>query len=345
MDRPVRGHRYTLALALASALILAGGVYLKPEKTPAPVPSEAAVQRIRPTDSLRRIGVDLAEIVAAAAPPLVWVPAARASGVVWGPSGSVITAGRDGPVSLPLSTPDAQLARLREDRLGQGEWLAVAARTASGGLVWSAGIYGGERTVRCGDSSLQEIVTGVPLTEAFAGAAVVDLDSRVAGLVVRCGERLAAIGVSAFSAALAAARPVREWERLHGVETNPLDQALRTALGAPQGEIVVAVPVGGATGLRPGDVLLDTEPGEDGAVSVLRSGRRIRVRIPAPVRTRGLVVSGSRVTVVEPESAAARAGVQPGDTLPRESLRALAAEGPVFVEWEREGMRRGALLP
>jgi S1-C subfamily serine protease len=234
----------------------------------------------------------------------------------------------------------------------EGEWLVAAARTPAGELIWTAGFYGGSSPAQCGPVMFIELAFSAALTEKFAGAALVDMNGRLVGMLVRCGGRLAAMPADEVSRArLVLAPPEEILEKEYNVRLEPMTDALRAHFGGVTGDYIVER-AGSAGQLLPGDIVTV----EEGRLLVQRGKRTITIDTAADKqRYRGMDLDQRlRVVNVASGSPAAAAGIEAGDLIvsagaSQETRRAailklLAAAEPVYVVWQHGDIRRGALL-
>jgi hypothetical protein len=299
---------------------------------------------------LRRLAEYLDERVAGAAEAIQHVPSTGASGVRWA-GDTVLTTGAVRAV-LAVRAPAADSLRpplpVAPDSVPRG-WVLVVARRADGRVASVTGLAGGRGPRRCAAREVDELVVGAPLDDGLAGAGVFDLDGRLLGMVVRCGERVAALPVAEVRRLLADATPDADALGAFGLTVDSLGGPARAYFGADSGALVTSVRLGGpadAAGLRPGDVLVaggdrPLAPGAlrvrlaaagpgDTLVVARRRGRAVApVRLvarppagPAPGAELGLTLDapagpGVGVATVRPGSAGADAGLRPGDRLLR----------------------------
>jgi hypothetical protein len=353
--------RYLAVLAVAAGGLLVFGILLRPAKTVPPVPSQAALTPRPSGADLRQFSAELLARASARARHLTWLPETRATAVAWESPGTLITTGPNGIERLHRPGIAQEPAPVYRGRLPDNDWLTAVARTADGQTIWTAGMYGGIAPADCAGFGFQELKIATPLTDAFAGAAVVDLDNRVVGIVVRCAGRLAAMSADAVSRALAGHdRPPGAWlSRLFGVRTERLDERLALVFETSEGMLVTEVPADGPADIQPGDIILSLPPEAVPQLEVLRAGRTVTVRLPPLTAVRGMILESVRralfVRSVESTSGAGRAGIRAGDVLVSAGyppatratavLDVLAQPGDQWVVYEREGSRRGVLLP
>ena len=355
--------KYIATLALAAFLILAIGVFVRNRllraepSTPAP-PSEAStLQQFSQELQLRRMSRFLSDRVAAVAPAVEYVPEVGAAGVRWGDGDSVVTTLTDRPVALiHIPSNDSTRLPLVYERGVAGadtvtrDLALVVGRGADGMVLSSTGVLGGRAIVHCAGREISEFVFGAALGDAFAGAGLFTVDGRALGLVVRCGERNAAIPMSEVERLLAEGSSVAErvWN-VFGFAVTSLDDATRSRFGGDSGVLVTELLRGGRAddaGLRTGDLILSVDgnpvatPDELGALAVAvadshyvarRRGRvvdtvRFRIAGAAPGSddddATGIELSsggpaGVEIGAVRGGSLAHEAGLRPGDRLLR----------------------------
>lgn len=255
-------------LAVAAVLVLTAGLLvrraLEHEDAPsvaAPPSEAAAMQQLSQEGALRRMSELVARRVADVAPLVTYVPDADAAGVRWRDDVIVTTLPRQPVVARPRPSTDSLRAapRLAADS-GTAGWVLAVARRGDGRVISTAGLVGGRVPTRCGDREVEELVLGVPLHEALAGAGLFSLDGELLGLVVRCPGRVAALPVDEVARQLVDSVSIAPRVRdAFGLAATLLDAPARAYFGADSGLLVTETVVGGAAaaaGLRPGDVLL-----------------------------------------------------------------------------------------
>jgi hypothetical protein len=358
-------------------------------------PSEAStLQQLSRGAQLQRMSEFLTERAAAAATLVEYRPDLEATGVRW--TSDLIVSTRPDQLVVAVRAP-ADTARsaatIASDSIRRG-WLLVVGRGADGRVISTSALEGGRMATQCGERNVEEYVLGVTLPAALAGAGLFDLDGRVLGIVVRCADRLAAIPAREVARLLADTASTRHRARdAYGVSVQPLDERARAHFGSDSGLLVTEVRRGRGAALadlRPGDLILaiDGRPATDGAdlgrlvdgasadshvVTRRRDRATAEVRLAPPTAaaapdradpatTLGIGVApaaprGVEVTAVRPGSAAAAAGMRPGDRLLRvgpttvtspavaERLLAAAADRPTFIVFERDSVERGILVP
>ena len=207
-----------VALAGAAALTLLAGLLfrrsLEERSTPTPAapPSEAsALRQLSQESQLRRLARYLADRGAELGTFVEYRPELGASSVRLRDSTYLSTApatpallarGTAGDsLGAPLAAPD--------DSTDHG-WVIVVARRAGGAVISLPGLAGGRLTTSCGAREASEIMLGVPLNDALAGAGVFSVDGRLLGVVARCPERLLALTVGAATRLIAADSVARD---------------------------------------------------------------------------------------------------------------------------------------
>lgn len=266
--------RYLAALALAACLVLAVGLFVRHGLLAADAPAAAAppseaspLQQLSQGGQLRRTAEYLAERTAMAAPLVEYLPGVGASGVRWAADTVISTRAGHPVVAVPAARADsARPAAIPAADSARPAWVVLVGRGADGAVVSTAGLAGGRVRTRCATREVEEYLVGVPLHESLAGAGAFDLDGRLLGVVVRCGDRLAAIPVRQVARLLAdAGAPPRRVRDAYGFVARALDGPARASFAPDSGLVVTEVRRGGpaeAAGLRPGDLIVavDGEP-------------------------------------------------------------------------------------
>ena len=276
------------------------------------------------------------------------------------------------------------------DSLDRRYWLLTVALRPDGRVISRVGLYGGYTTSTCGEFRFREIVAGDAPTAAFAGGGVFDLAGRLAGVVVLCGDRVAVAAVADVERALLVANAFdARLRRRYGFRVGGLDSLAQAYFRADSGVMVAEVWNGrgaDAAGLRPGDVItaVDDAPvrgstdlmpltrtgNSSHRLTLLRAGRPVTLSLngaappdtgtgAGPPAGSGIAIAsqiGATIEQVAPGSAAARAGVAPGDRVLRlgaiqdptpAQLRLRLSRpltAPIFLVVERDGRRRGVFL-
>jgi S1-C subfamily serine protease len=232
----------------------------------------------------------------------------------------------------------------------QGGWLFALWRDQRAHVV-APSHYMGTVDADCREFSGQEVLSGLVLGERMAGAGVFDLDGRLVGIVLRCGERWVTLSVSTVEALLADGASFRNrlLERT-GMRLSALDAAESSYFGVAHGVLVTETWRGypaDLAGLRPGDVIVavDERPAEVpgdlaaladdggglGLLRIKRGGRTRSLDLPPAPSEPGETPEqdpqlglrwpspppGQLVEAVLEGSLADQAGVRPGDRLVR----------------------------
>ena len=351
--------RRLASLAVFACLVLLVGLYvrsrLEPERTAvAAPPSEATpLQQLSQEGLVRRASSFMAERTAEVARFVLFSPETGASAVRWR-ADTVLSIDSIGVLTVLRaesadSTPPPVLTMSDSIR---NAWVLVVARTRAGAPLSLAGTLGGRARVRCAAGELEELLLDVPLSSHLAGAGVFDLDGALVGLVVRCGDRLAAIPARQISALLSQRDSSSAGGESLGLAVSPLDAQTRTYFRTDSGALVSMVRSGSpaqVAGIRPGDVLLsiDGQPivsgaelaraaaaGQDSAHSIvrLRGDARSTIRLAlrdsvadAAVDREALGIGlappapprGVAVLDLQPDSRARAAGLRVGDRITR----------------------------
>jgi S1-C subfamily serine protease len=253
-------------LAVAACAVLLLGLYIRgrlerKDQPPAPAPpSEAsALHQLSQEGLLRRTSTFVSERAAAVARFVVYVPRSGASGVRWRADTvlSVDSARLIGVVRAAVRDSSTPAVRVLGDSV-RNDWVLVVGRTERGTLLSMAGSLGGRTRARCGARVADELLLDVPLQDHLAGAGLFDLSGSLIGMVVRCGERMAAIPARQITALLAGDSLIPS-PQIFGLSLDSLDTVARRYFGTNSGALVTAVrqdTPAHAAGLRPGDVLL-----------------------------------------------------------------------------------------
>jgi len=354
--------RRLASLAVFATLVLLLGIYVRGRlaraNQPAPdaPPSEAsALQQLSHEGLLRRASSFVLERASNVARFVVYVPQTEASGIRWR-ADTVLSAGLHRPIEV-LSSVAADSGAPTIRQVGDstiGDWVLVAGRARDGAVLSMAGAVGGRVRTRCDRRDVDELLLNVPLTDALAGAAVFDIGGALVGIVIRCGQRLAAIPVRQIAALVAEYDSAASGVEALGASLAALDTVARAYFGVDTGALVTAVrwgSVADSIGLRAGDVLLSIDGAPitaaiDGARALLSSDDtthqivRLRGRARSVIRLGGAgpaelpsaepiapglgigLTSDSRtggiaVVGIQPGSAAYLAGLRTGDRLTR----------------------------
>lgn len=402
--------KYVATLAVAAGLVLAVGALVRPRvplpEQPQPSDTDLArLERLTERRALESAAAFLTRLADDVAPALVWIDAPGVTGVAW--AGQVVAT----PPFEPTSTPVAVTSALGANAAAAGDLPAdapvgtvviespappapvrasrpsgpgapvIAVWRSSDGRAFAPASFIDEAGVICGEYPGREVRLTPPLTRAMAGGGVFDLDGALLGVILPCGDRMAAVIPAT----------VDEWIRInatvdrrirarYGMAIDSLTSREAAHFGVASGALVRELLVGGAAegaGLRPGDLIVgvdgvpvstpdDLAPLAATAVSpkVTLTVRRGVASLELPLDSAAPPVDaivwesssrGLRLEAVPPSSPLARAGLRGGDRVlragdgerqtPTQIRRAIETKGPaVFIEYERAGRRRAALL-
>ncbi|MEO5821789.1 MAG: PDZ domain-containing protein [Vicinamibacteraceae bacterium] len=292
-------------------------------------------------------------------------------------------------VALESTGPLAGLSPVRpaEAAPDAGAWVVAVWRVGAE-PAFMAGTFLQSATATCGVTPVVEVVSSLALTAAMTGGGLFTADGDLLGMMVSCGERTAVIDVASIRRVLSAARSAdgRLLQR-YGLRLTALSAAEAQHFAEETGLLVREVWLGTAgslAGLRPGDLLSVVVDGAAVAgeaalaalmaanadpvtLSVRRGSTRSTIALSAaPGGATGAAspasgvvfeqaAPGYGIAVVQPDSAADRAGVRAGDRLvsinqlqPRsvdQVRRLLDGAGPsAWLEIQRGERRLGVLL-
>ena len=379
---PRRSPRYVAVLAVASGLVLIGGWLARPPdiaQAPPRVPSETELQELAhraQRRSLESMTAYFADLATGVRPSFAYIPSARVSGIAWdqtqvvtGPIGvdreaqavNVRTASgerrAEGTLSrrLPLSIlkvaldPPARVAHRAVSLPQTGDWIVTVWQTDRG-PAFSPATFREPATTTCGGAEVHEVVSSVALSHHMIGGGIFNLDRELLGVILPCGDHVAAIEPASIDEMLMRATMADErLLALYGVLFSAFSQDERSYFTDGDGvfvrEVWIGTP-GEAADLRPGDVvvavngeavtridhlqMLMTHRGAVTEVRVQRGSRTEMIRIEPDVASGesrydatsvGLVLEPAeppyRIETLVPGSPAARAGLQAGDRLLR----------------------------
>ena len=218
--------RYVVTLALVAAGILVIGSLLRPRQpeTDAPVPSLSQTEFVRLPRLIRRCELDdmteyFRTVVNNADGRIVQLPSLDRTGLVWEP-GVVLTVRteRRFPDAATLSTstgdigvapsvagPHLSIAALRTPEvdgfvrvlrrgaslLEPGSW-TVALWRRNRELHFTPAHFLGTVSAQCDEQPVDELVSSVSWTDDMAGGGLFDLDGRLIGMIIPCGDRFVA---------------------------------------------------------------------------------------------------------------------------------------------------------
>ena len=380
-----KNRRYIVTLAAGAAVILVVGSLLRPRQpstdAPVPAPSQAELSRLSQL-SQRRTLDSIAEYFAGVAddagPGVVWLPSLSRSGLVW-ERGLVVTArtewrfpdvatlstpAGDVGVSAVAAGPHLPIAALRSSDvqglqpprrrsaafLAAGAWM-LALWHSGGNVNFTPAHFLGTGEVRCAEQLVDEVLSNVVWTLAMAGGGLFDLDGNLVGVIVPCGERVAAVAVADVET-LVNQGQTQEGRllRRYGLRVDVLSEAEQEHFGRGRELVVREVwtdYLAYAAGLVPGDLLMaiDDRPVAGGTdqlellteatrfrtfdLQLYRGADLVRILLPAdpsaletpvdPTSAAGLVwnapPAGHGIDAVIPESRADAAGIRAGDRL------------------------------
>lgn len=377
--------RYIVTLATVAAGILILGSLLRPRETTTDVPirrpSQAELSRLarlaqrRSLDSMTEYFSAVAGDVESS---VVELPNLRRSGLVWEP-GLVLTARteRRFPYATTVSTPAGDVGvaavsagphlpvaalrmssiegiRIPRKRpagmLNQGEW-TVAVWRQDRQANFTPAHFLGTAPVRCGEHTVDELLSSVTWTHDMAGGGLFDLDGNLVAIIVQCDRGFSAISTGDVAALLSIGQSL-EGQLLNrfGLRSSVLTESEARHVGLSHGVVIREIwkgyPADGV-GLAPGDVLFalganpidnpdDLEPlaTTDATIfdmTVYRNGTLLDIQLStqtplvAPSDTlspaEGLdwetPPGGLTVDTVAPDSQANAAGISAGDRLLR----------------------------
>ncbi len=363
--------RYSLTLLIAAICILAVGVAFKPKKKPVRTPSESDMSRIRQLSEQRRLN-DLSEYLGnaadAAGSALLFLKSAPHTAVFVGDGGKVVTAGHEAingedaidstgnvfelaPVPtaadvpftfalVPAANRTTLAAVTAPPQVFARDWVIAVARDGNNEPIYSYGAYQGITNATCGSFSYQRVNSGVPLSPAMLGGGLFTMEGQLLGVITDChGEPvIASIG----SVRAVARQPIPVSERLLAAYGFGVHAAANS--NAVQVTSVWDGSLADNAGMRPGDVLLETdgravktaadlqnladnEARTEHVITATRGRRKVTLRLaarPDEARTGvaadgGMTIApakdggGVLVRAVAAGGPAAHAGIRPGD--------------------------------
>jgi S1-C subfamily serine protease len=390
MASQTRDPRYIALLALVAGVMLLVGNLIRPGRRvsdpSAGGPTQAErvrLQRLTQKATLEDSVAYFAQIAGEIAPRVVRVDPGEGSGIVWDAEGLIITGSTAAPfppvataiaqnagkveadtisappgspvVALRSRTPEGLRSARREPIIVPyaGEWVVVVWRSEDLRHAFMPALFLGRNTSECGERPIDEMLTNVPLTEAMFGGGLFDQDDRLLAVVVRCGNRLAAMSVESVAKALREDDTIEK--RLltrFGMGVATLSEKETKYFGAGKGvwvrDVWAHYPAESAS-LEPGDVIV----GLDGDVveslenlnplilpvsretfelRVLRGGRTRTVTLPARlgampgasprgIGKAGVILAkperGVRIETVADGGPAHEAGIRSGDRVLR----------------------------
>ena len=378
--------RYVVTLALVAAGILVIGSLLRPRQpeTDAPVPSLSQTEFVRlPRLIQRRELDDMTEyfrtVVNNADGRIVQLPSLDRTGLVW-ELGVVLTVRteRRFPDAATLSTsagdigvapsvagPHLSIAALRTPEvdgfvrvlrrgaslLEPGSW-TVALWRRDGELHFTPAHFLGTVSAQCDEQPVDELVSSVSWTDDMAGGGLFDLDGRLIGMIIPCGDRFVAADTESVELLLRQGRTIES--RLlgrYGLRVGQLTDDEVAHYGSGQGVVVREVWTGylaAHAGFTPGDIVVAVNAEPIGSpeqlepmispsgfeafeVAIRRRGELLVIRLPTDpaLTSRDRVTAGASGLVWEPPpdgylvdevipgSLADAVGIRAGDRLVR----------------------------
>lgn len=264
---------------------------------------------------------------------------------------SITEASPEAPLLFPTVPEESSREPVRRapaESLSNRDWVVAVWLPGPSGYSFSHGLFQSAREGSCRGEDIEEALLSIPLTRQMLGAGVFDLDSRLIAVVADCEDRYAALTAASVGRILSRSQTfeTRLLARF-GLVLAPLTRATARFFRREQAALVQAVWNGhlaAEAGLVPGDLIVALDerdvisPGdlhplvlpvarEFFELSVLRFGTKVRIVLPARAReTRsragpaaGVVFQRTApefvVAAVIEDSAAARAGIRPGDRL------------------------------
>lgn len=367
-------YSYPTVLALAAAAILGIGLLLKPERPDKAKPTiseteTARLEKYSQRKSLAGIAKYFSGLADEVSPQVVRIRGANASGLVWKEKGRIVTAGLpdgvpDGalavassggqaiPAPVASGSPDVPVAALsatvdgaepvslaRTADVRSGEWVLEVARRSDGTVAFAPAILSGTAAATCGEFSFREVQLSAPIPSGMAGGGVFDMDGKLLGAIVRCGDRGAAMSVDGVDAALHAGEGrVAAVLRRYGLRVAPVIPDTPWIF-AKKGALVSEVRRGrpaDVSGIEPGDVIVACDgspvdspenlygPLTDAStaehdVQLRRGPRLVRLKLNAMEAPPGVVVErperGFVMETVPRGTRSWRAGVRAGDRI------------------------------
>ena len=137
--------------------------------------------------------------------------------------------------------------------------MLLSARQSDGAIAYSQGFFSVLSRTTCGDQSVEEVVTTIPLNRSMLGGGAFDLEGSFLGMALECNSRLAIIsGTSIRSLLQRAVSEEARWLRIYGVRLSNLDPRAALYFHTPEGVLVHEVSSGSPAdraGVIPGDII------------------------------------------------------------------------------------------
>jgi serine protease Do len=229
-----------------------------------------------------------------------------------------------------------------------GDWVVAVWSTAEA-PVFAVANYRQLESATCGMSRVKEFVATIPLSQEMIGGGFFNMDRELLGVILPCGDRVAAVEPSSVDQMLARLTTVEERVlTVYGALLGVLSQGERQYFSDADGLLVREVWVGTraeAAGLQPGDLVValngsavasvdDLQPlvastnapfeltvRRGSATSSVELGTSAAAQTSPDEGGLGLVIESPRpiyrVGTVRPDSRAAQAGLRPADVLRR----------------------------
>lgn len=284
----VRNPRYIFLLAVVAALILVVGALTRPGNESPPPASDAdlaRISRLSERRSLENMTSYFSDIAATAELSLVRLRGLPTSAIAWDanrivaariadpfptkatfetPGGdmvaTVVLRRPDLPVVAIAAPPAASLVPVRRSSapVQSGTWImALWTGTQARSFVYGHAID--TTSGSCGELLVQQIVPTFTLTTSMAGGGIFDIDGNFLGLILPCGDRVAAVGADSLDSLLS--EDVSLESQLlsrYGFRAGTLSADEAAYVGQSDGLIVREVWVRYAAhkaDLRPGDII------------------------------------------------------------------------------------------
>lgn len=292
-------NRYTTILVSIAVLILVVGWQIRPRKnadSPASQADLTRLSRLSQRSNIEGMASFFADLARQVSGGLVWVEGLQMGGLVWDQSGSILVSrqipnpyqqgwlrGTDESVialqtelySAPLSfrmlkpPPELSLEHLKQTSaatMRTGNWLVRVWKTSARTYEFDIGLLSGLRPVNCGGVEGQELLSSFPTEERALGSAVFDMEGRVVGVTLICGNTPSLILAESIKGAIDRGRTVdSQIQYRYGfLAVEPSPEA-KSYFGAESGLLVQEVwrdTLAWESGLRPGDWIIkqDGEP-------------------------------------------------------------------------------------
>jgi hypothetical protein len=358
---------YVASLAIAAAIILIAGYFVRPKprvKPESPVQAPPAPTR---RGQMRQISDFLAERATEVADHVVYVPSAKASGVIWPDERIVTTADEPALVSTASVINERQPAPVKlapPARFSQAGWIVVVARNSQNQPITTSGLLGGVADAKCGPIDVRKLVFNTALDSAFAGGGIFDLSGDLLGMVIDCDNTWTAVTSESISALLSQQKGAESvaWHDF-GVHVRAADTSERKLMHLPRTGGLFASEVRRNSpafnmGVRPGDLLMRSgaeqlETTEDllalgDTLSLIRDGRTLTLSL-TPDYTLDLPTGGVTLTSVQQGTRLKAAGLEAGDRIvraagiegpgPTDLNKLLSVDKPFWLVYEREDRR------